>query len=228
MKYITDKLFELQDIGYKSFQCDLMPSVEREAVIGVRTPQLRKLAGELEPSVVSAFLNELPHKYYEENNLHAFLIEREKSIETCYALIEKFLPYIDNWATCDSFSPKVLKKDKKRLLSSIDRWMADGRTYTVRFAIGMLMRYFLDDDYSQEYSDRVADVMSYEYYVNMMCAWYFATALAKQYDSIIPYFENGRLRLWVHNKAIQKACESYRVDRSHKDYLKTLKRKTAE
>ncbi|MBQ2729471.1 MAG: DNA alkylation repair protein [Clostridia bacterium] len=228
MKEITDKLFEMQDCEYRLFQCALMPTVDREAVIGVRTPALRKYSKELIPEIADAFMKELPHRYYEENNLHAFLIERIKDIDECYKCIEAFLPYIDNWATCDSFSPKVLSKDKDRLLESIDRWMQSGRTYTVRFGMEMLMRYFLDGGYKREYAEKVACVDSDEYYVKMMQAWYFATALAKQYDSAVAFFEEGRLSPWVHNKAITKACESFRVERKHKEYLKSLKRKTAE
>lgn len=224
MKEITEKLFSHSDRQYKEFQCSLMPTVSRETVIGVRTHQLRKYAKELDLESMRSFMSELPHRYYEENNLHAFLIELISDIDKCYAELERFLPYVDNWSTCDSLSPKVLKKDKSRLLSSIEKWMASGKTYTIRFGVGMLMRYFLDEDFSLEYPEMVAAVKSNEYYINMMCAWYFATAFAKQYESIVPFFENGRLPLWVHNKAIIKACESYRVDKEKKEYLKTLKR----
>jgi len=228
MKEITEKLFSLCDGRYKDFQCSLMPTVRREAVIGVRTPLVRRLAKELDSKSAESFMKELPHKYYEENNLHAFLIERIRDIDLCYEALDAFLPYIDNWATCDSLSPKVLAKNKPRLLECIDKWIKSGEIYTVRFGIGMLMRYFLDEDYSCEYPEKVASVVSDEYYVNMMCAWYFATALAKQYESIIPCFEEGKLPVWVHNKAITKACESLRVEARHKEYLKKLKRKTAE
>ena len=228
MKEITDKLFEWQDNEYRIFQCALMPTVEREGVIGVRTPILRKYAKDIAPELAEAFMNELPHKYYEENNLHAFLIERIKDIDECYEKLEAFLPYIDNWATCDSLSPRAIAKDKERLLVSVDRWMRSDKTYTVRFGMGMLMRHFLDSEYKAEYAERVASVISDEYYVKMMQAWYFATALAKQYESAVCFFEKGRLPLWVHNKAIGKACESFRVDPEHKQYLKTLKRKAED
>ena len=222
---ITEKLFENRDPGYRDFQCRLMPTVDPEAVLGVRTPVLRGLAKTIDDKTAAAFIKELPHRYYEENNLHAFLVERERDIDKCYDLVNEFLPYIDNWATCDSFSPKVLKKDKKRLLESIDKWMSSYEIYTVRFGIGMLMRYFLDGDFCVGYHQKVASVESEEYYVRMMCAWYFATALAKQYDEVLPYIEENRLDVWTHNKTIQKAVESYRITPQQKAYLKTLKRK---
>ena len=223
MKSIRELLFENRDLEYRDFQASLMPTVDREAVIGVRTPVVRKIAKEISPAKAKEFMNELPHSYYEENNLHAFLIDRIKDMDECYAELERFLPYVDNWATCDSLSLKLLSKDKARLLLNIDLWMESNETYTVRFGIGMLMRYFLNEDFRIEYPEKVAAVRSEEYYVNMMCAWYFATALAFQYNEILPFFEEGRLPIWVHNKAIAKACESYRVPKEHKEYLKKLK-----
>jgi len=229
MKSIRELLFENRDLEYRDFQASLMPTVDREAVIGVRTPVVRKIAKEISPAKAKEFMNELPHSYYEENNLHAFLIDRINDMDECYAELERFLPYVDNWATCDSLSLKLLSKDKARLLLNIDLWMESNETYTVRFGIGMLMRYFLSDNFSIEYPEKVAAVRSEEYYVNMMCAWYFATALAYQPESVIPFFEKGILSVWVHNKAIAKACESFRVPKETKEYLKTLRiKKTAE
>lgn len=216
-------LFENGDGEYKKFQCSLMPTVDPERVIGVRTPILRKFAKTVDRETAERFMKDLPHTYYEEDNLHAFLIERIGDFDLCIEALERFLPYVDNWATCDSMNPKVLKTDKERLLSCIDRWMKSDKTYTVRYGIGLLMRHFLGDDFKTEYAERVAEVVSDEYYINMMCAWYFATALAYQYDSVIPFFKEGRLPIWVHNKAIQKARESYRISRERKEYLKNLK-----
>ncbi len=225
---ILEELLELKDSSYKSFQCSLMPTVDKERVIGVRTPDLRSLARSIEEIEAERFLSDLPHFYYEENNLHAFLIERIKDTDRCFDEIDRFLPYIDNWATCDSFSPKVVLKDKERLLEKSFEWMKNDHEYTVRFGILMLMRYFLDNDFSIEYAERIGALKREEYYIKMMQAWYFATALAKQYESILPIFKNRILDPWVHNKSIIKARESYRVPKEHKEYLKTLKNKTAE
>lgn len=221
---IIDKLFELKDEAYKHFNCALIPTVDPDTVIGVRTPALRNLAKELWGTPEARdFLAELPHRYYEENNLHAFLIEHIRDYEKCMAETERFLPYIDNWATCDGFSPKVFKKHLPELLVKIHLWLQSEHTYTVRFAMGMLMRHYLDEHFSPEYPELVASVQSEEYYIRMMQAWYFATALAKQPDAILPYFSEGRLEPWTHNKAIQKAIESYRITPEQKAYLKTLK-----
>lgn len=221
---IQFRLFALQDLKYKEFQCKLMPTVAPERVIGVRTPELRKLAKELfkEPETAE-FLNMLPHQYYDENNLHGFLVEQIKDYNTVVAAIDAFLPYVDNWATCDLMSPKVFKKHRPELLKEIQRWMAFERTYTIRFGIGMLMAHFLDEDFAPDHLVWVAGVHSEEYYVNMMIAWYFATALAKQWDAVIPFIEQHRLDKWVHNKAIQKAVESYRITDEQKGYLRTLR-----
>ena len=174
---------------------------------------------------VEAFLKDLPHEYFDENQLHAFIVSEDKDYERCMADVEEFLPYLDNWATCDQMSPKVFKKNKDGLLLHVRKWLKSDRTYTVRFAIGMLMEHFLDDDFDPEYPKLVAKVKSDEYYVNMMIAWYFATALAKQHDAVIPYLEEQKLDVWTHNKTIQKARESYRITPEQKKYLKTLKRK---
>ena len=227
MSAITQRLFSLADEGYRQFQTPLLPSVEPRRIIGVRTPVLRKLAKEMAGTAeAEAFLRDLPHTYYEENNLHAFLVEQIKDYDACIAALDAFLPYVDNWSTCDGWSPKVFKKHPEELLVKIRQWMASDLPYTVRFGIGMLQRYFLDERFDPAYLERVAAVDREEYYVRMMVAWYFATALAKQYEATVPYIEQGRLPLWTHNKAIQKAVESYRVTAEHKAYLKTL-RKTA-
>lgn len=225
MSVITERLLSLADEGYRQFQIPLMPTVDPQRVIGVRTPILRKLAKELAGTEeAKAFLQDLPHTYYEENNLHAFLVEQIKDYDRCIAAIDAFLPYVDNWSTCDGWSPKVLKKHPVELLCQIREWMASDLPYTVRFGIGMLQRHFLDDRFSPEYLDWVAAVDREEYYVRMMVAWYFATALAKQYETTLPYIQNGRLPLWTHNKTIQKAIESYRISDERKTYLKALKR----
>ena len=222
--FIRTKLFEMQDLKYRDFHSKLIPTVNKKTVIGVRTPKIRKLSKELfsDPNI-NEFINSLPHTYYEENNLHAYLIEQIDDYDICIREVNRFLPYIDNWATCDSLSPKVFKKEPKRLLCNIKFWISSKDEYIIRFGIGMLMRFFLDDNYSPEYPKMISQIKSDDYYVNMMIAWYFATALAKQYDSVIPYFQTQKLTLWVHNKAIQKARESFRVSKDKKDYLKTLK-----
>ena len=229
---MIEELFGLQDVKYRDFQKKLIPTVDPDSVIGVRTPELRKLAKQLarlraskEAADVEAFLKELPHEYFDENQLHAFIISEDKDYEMCMSEVEEFLPYVDNWATCDQLSPKVFRKNKDGLLLHVRKWLKTDRTYIVRFAIGMLMQHFLDDDFNTEYPELVAKVKSEEYYVNMMIAWYFATALAKQYDAVIPYIEKQKLDVWTHNKTIQKARESYRITQEQKEYLKTLKRK---
>lgn len=221
---IRETLFSLRDEKFAAFQAKLIPNVAPERVIGVRTPALRKLAKTLRGSgEAEEFLKALPHEFFEENNLHAFLLCEMKDFEVCVQAVEKFLPYVDNWATCDQMSPKVFRKNKQALLPYIRRWIASERVYTRRFGIGMLMSHFLDEDFREEYLSLVSDIRSEEYYVNMMIAWYFATALAKQYEAALPYLENRRLAPWVHNKAIQKALESFRVSDGHKAYLRTLK-----
>lgn len=218
------ELFQQQDKEYGSFQAKLIPTVEPERIIGVRTPALRTMAkGLAKQADIQNFLDELPHYYYEENQLHAFIIGEERDFEKCMEETEKFLPYIDNWSTCDQMPPKTYKKQPEELLEYIRRWIASDHTYTIRFAIGMLMRLYLDEEFQPEYLEMVASVRSDEYYVNMMIAWYFATALAKQYDATIPYIREQRLEPWTHNKAIQKAIESYRITPEQKEYLRTLK-----
>lgn len=226
MNSIVQQLFELQDEKYRDFQASLMPTVDKTAIIGVRMPELRKLAGRLSAQPQAAeFMAELPHKYYEENMLHVLLIDRIKDMDTCLAEIEKILPYIDNWAVCDVGNPKAFRKNPEKLLPAVRRWLESGRTYTVRYAVGVLMSRFLDDGFSPEYPELVAKVEPGEYYIDMMRAWYFATALAKQYDAVIGYIEQQRLDIWTHNKTIQKAVESFRISDEQKSYLKTLKRR---
>ncbi len=221
---IREQLFGLQDTQYRDFHSALMPTVPKEKVIGVRTPVLRKLARQLAGTPqAEAFLHTLPHDYYEENNLHAFLIESIRDYGTALAETEKFLPYIDNWATCDGFCPKVFAKHKAELLAHIRRWLDSGEIYTMRYAMGMLMRYYLDEDFRPEYLEWVAGVHSKEYYVNMMRAWYFATALAKQPDAALPWLTERRLDVWTHNKTIQKAVESFRISDEMKQQLRSLR-----
>ena len=226
MTPIQQELFALQDTAYRDFQSKLIPNIDPESAIGVRTPALRALAKRLAGSPeAEAFLRELPHAYFDENQLHAFLLCEEKSFETCLAQVERFLPYVDNWATCDQLSPKVFRKEAEKLLPSIRAWIRSEETYTIRFGLGMLMQHFLDERFDPAYPELAAAVRSDEYYVNMMIAWYFATALAKQYDAVIPYIEQNRLGVWTHNKAIQKCVESRRISPEQKAYLKTLRRK---
>ena len=224
LDFISEELFALQDTEYQTFQSKLMPTIPPETVIGVRTPLLRKLAKELAGTPqAESFLHDLPHHYYEENNLHAFLIEKIRDYDTALAETERFLPYINNWATCDCFCPKVFAKHKAELLISIRRWLDSDQIYTVRYAMGMLMRYYLDEDFQPEYLAWVAGVHSKEYYLNMMRAWYFATALAKQPDAAFPWLTEQRLDVWTHNKTIQKAVESYRIPPEMKQQLRELR-----
>ena len=217
-------LFAMQDLKYRDFQCKLMPTVASDTVIGVRTPELRKFAKEFSKKPdVDEFLKILPHKYYEENNLHGFLIETIKDYDRVITELDAFLPYVDNWATCDLMRPKIFQKHLEELLGKIKEWINDDHTYTIRFGIEMLMSFYLDEQFCPEFLELVSYVQSEEYYVNMMVAWYFATALAKQYDDTLPYIEQHRLSKWTHNKAIQKAVESYRISDGQKTYLRTLK-----
>ena len=224
MTEIQQRLFALQDAGYRDFHAALMPTVDKALVIGVRMPALRALAKELKGTEPAAdFMAQLPHKYYEENNLHAALIGHIRDFDACMAAVERFLPYVDNWATCDMMNPRALAKDKAALLERIRLWLQSGHPYTVRFGMEMLMNHFLEEDFREEYLALVASVQSEEYYVRMMQAWYFATALAKQYEAAVTYLEQRRLGAWVHNKTIQKARESFRVSQEQKEYLKSLK-----
>ena len=221
---IVAELFRLQDKEYARMQAKIIPTVSPDRIIGVRTPALRDFAKSLSKDQdIGEFLSYLPHQYFDEDQLHAFVISLEKDYDKCIGKVNAFLPFIDNWATCDQLSPKVFKKEPEKLLSFIQTWINSDKTYTVRFAIGMLMKFFLDEHFDTKYADMVAEVRSAEYYVNMMIAWYFATALAKQYESVLPYLEDRRLADWVHNKAIQKSIESYRITDEQKAYLRTLK-----
>ena len=224
MKEVAKLLFSKQDIKYRDFQAPLFPNIDKERMIGVRTPELKKIAKELYGSeLANQFIETLPHQYFDENQLHAFLISLIKDYGTCLNEVERFLPYVDNWGTCDQLSPKVFAKHKDELIVSIKKWLKSKHTYTVRFAIGLLLGLYLDDYFKKEYMELVSRVKSDEYYINMMIAWYFATALAKQYDSAIKYIEEKKLSPWVHNKTIQKAVESYRISDEQKVYLKNLK-----
>lgn len=221
MEEIQKHLFELQDMAYRDFHSRLMPGIDKETIIGIRVPVLRKYAKSIAGTELSEkFIKELPHRYYEENNLHMMLITGIKDYDRCISEIERFLPYIDNWATCDFPAPKCFENHKEDLLPVIKRWIASSGTYTIRYGIGMLMRLYLDADFDPEYVRIVAEVKSDEYYVNMMIAWYMATALAKQWDVVIPYIEEHRMPDWVHRKTIQKAVESYRITDEQKRYLK--------
>lgn len=218
---LQKQLFELQDLKYRDFHSKLMPETDKETVIGIRTPVLRKFAKEFAgTSEAEAFLRQLPHRYYEENNLHMMLITGIKDYEKCIEEIQRFLPCIDNWATCDYPAPKCFARHKDQVLEEAKRWISSGETYVIRYGIGMLMRLFLDEDFSSEYLEMAAAVQSQEYYVNMMIAWYFATALAKQWDATVPYIEQHKLSDWVHRKTVQKAVESYRITPEQKEYLK--------
>ena len=219
------ELFSLQDLKYKEFHQKLMPTVNPDKVIGIRTPVLRKFAKEFSKrEEATSFLKNLPHKYYEEDNLHAFLLEEIKDYDTLIRELNIFLPFVDNWATCDMLRPKILKNHKEELLEDIKRWLDSEDTYTIRFAVNCLMNYYLEEDFKPEYLEWVENIESKEYYINMVRAWYFATALAKQYDETIKILENQSLDKWTHNKTIQKAIESYRVTKEQKEYIKTLKR----
>ncbi|MBR4581194.1 MAG: DNA alkylation repair protein [Lachnospiraceae bacterium] len=223
-KEIQDTLFSMQDTKYRDFQVKLIPGSDTETMIGVRTPALRSLAKELaKREDIGIFLDDLPHKYFDENQLHAFIISAGKDYDAAIKRVNEFLPYVDNWATCDQMSPKIFKKHRKELLDEIKKWIKSKETYTIRFGIGMLMEHFLDEDFEPKYPKMAAGVKSEEYYVRMMIAWYFATALAKQYDAVISYIEEKKLDPWTHNKTIQKSVESYRITPEQKEYLRSLK-----
>lgn len=222
---ILNKLFKLQDKKYAEFQSKLMPNVPKERIIGVRVPELRRLAKQyIKNEESKEFLKNLPHKYYDENMLHGLLIAEIKDFEICIKEVDKFLPYIDNWAVCDIMSPKIFQKNKEKLIEKINHWSLSKEIYTCRFGIKTLMNQFLDKDFKTEYLEIPANIHSEEYYIRMAIAWFFATALAKQWKETIPYIEKNKLDEWVHNKTIQKARESYRITIDQKEYLKSLKR----
>jgi len=221
---IIDTLFKLQDKKYLNFQSKLVPTISKESIIGVRIPKLRILAKEyMKDKNYLDFLNNLPHKYYDENILHSIIISEIKDFDLCINLLEKFIPYIDNWAACDVLSPKIFIKHKDILITRIKKWITSDETYTIRFGLKMLMQHYLDADFNSSYLKISSSINSKEYYVNMMIAWLFATALAKQWNWTIPYIENKTLSNWVHNKIIQKACESFRISDKQKEYLRGFK-----
>ena len=224
MTKLQAALFDMQDITYRDFHSRLIPNIEKDRVIGIRTPILRKFAKEYaKTDDAQKFIRELPHYYYEENNLHMMIITGIKDYDTCVIEIERFLPYIDNWATCDLPVPQCFYKNKEKLIDNVISWIKSDDTYTIRYGIETLMSIYLDDAFEISYPRLVSEVISDEYYVNMMIAWYFATALAKQWEAVIPYIEEKRLPEWVHKKTIQKAVESYRIIDEQKKYLRALR-----
>ncbi|MBQ8766798.1 MAG: DNA alkylation repair protein [Clostridia bacterium] len=221
---VRSRLFEYQDLKYRDFNSKLIPTVNKDRIIGVRTPVLRKLAKEFNKAdYKDEFLKALPHKYYEEDNLHAFLIEQIKDFDECIFALDNFLLYIDNWATCDMMTPKVLGKEPEKLYYKIQEWVNSSHTYTVRFSVVTLMKFFMNERLDKKHLNLLLTIKSDEYYINMAIAWYLATALACNWDMVIPYIEKKKFNKWVHNKAIQKAIESYRITPEQKTYLKTLK-----
>ena len=227
MTPIQERLFALQDLSYRAFQSKLMPTVDPSRVIGVRMPALRQLAKEIaaEPQTAAEFLALTEHRYYEEDNLEGLLINQMKDLEECIEALDRLLPRVDNWATCDLLKPVSFKRaTKDQLLPHVRRWLASEHTYTCRFGVGVLMNYYLDEAFEPRFLEWVSEIRSEEYYVNMGIAWYFATALAKQWEEAVKWVEEGRLMPWVHNKTIQKAVESYRVTGERKEYLKKLKK----
>lgn len=225
-KQIRAELDSMQDLEYKSFHLRLVPTMKADEVIGVRTPQIRAMAKRYSKDPqIEEFLKALPHATHEENQLHSFTICLMKDYDKAIQHVDAFLPYVNNWATCDQLNPKIFSKNKEKLEKEIDRWLLSSETYTIRFGIEMLMNHFLDDAFKKEHLQKVAAVKSKEYYVNMMIAWYFATALTKQWEETLPAIEGQVLDIWTHNKTIQKACESFRISKEKKEYLRTLKRK---
>ena len=226
MTDIQKRLFALRDEGYAAFQQKLIPTADADTIIGVRTPALRQLAKALRGTPEAEdFLSALPHRYFDENQLHAFLISLERDFDRALCAVDAFLPHVDNWATCDQLSPRVFRRHRPELLERVRAWLGSDAPYTVRFGLGMLMEHYLDEAFQTEYPELVAGLRAEDYYVKMMIAWYFATALAKQYAAALPFLEQGRLDVWTHNKAIQKAVESRRIPPERKEYLKTLKQK---
>lgn len=224
MTKIIKDLLKLQDAEYRDFHAKLMPNIEKDRIIGIRIPVLRKYAKEISGTKeAEEFIKVLPHFYYEENNLHSFLIEQIKDFDKAIEETERFLPFIDNWATCDSLRPKVFAKYPERLSEKAIEWTGSDKTYTVRFGIETLMTCFLDGNFNIKFPALISKIRSEEYYVNMMIAWYFATALSKQYKAVLPFVENKSLDKWTHNKTIQKATESYRITKEQKEYLRRLK-----
>ncbi len=224
MTEIQSVLFSFEDKEYREFNSKLIPNIDKNTIIGVRTPYIRQIAKNIKNTdTARKFMNSLPHKYLEENNLHGYLLENVKDFDECLKQTEKFLPYIDNWGTCDTISPKAFKKNLPAIEEKIKEWLSSSHTYTVRFGISMMMKFFLDDNFKTEHLSWVQKIESDEYYINMMRAWYFATAMAKKREETLPYFENKKLDKWTHNKAIQKCVESFRITDSDKEFLKALK-----
>ena len=224
LQSISKRLFDLSDTDYKNFSASLMPTIDKDRVIGVRVPIVRKFAKEIfGTQAAKEFTKALPHEYFEENNLHAFLIANINDYKECVAELDRFLPYIDNWATCDSLRPVCFSKNKDLLIKDIYRWLSSKDEYAVRFGIEMLMVHYLGDCFKKEYAERVANIKSDKYYINMMIAWYFATGLAKNYNEFLPFIKDNKLSPWVHNKAIQKSTESYRITDEQKAVLRKFK-----
>lgn len=221
---VLNSLYAVADAEYKDFNSKLIPNISSDLFIGVRTPILRKMAKDMIKSgLAEDFISDLPHKYFEENQLHAFILSEIKDFDIAIEEVSRFLPYVNNWATCDQMSPRVFKKNSVNLLTYIIKWIKSKHVYAVRFGVLCLMRYFLDDNFNVKYADMVANIKSDDYYINMMRAWYFATGAAKQYDAILPYLYAGKIDDWTRKHAIQKALESYRVDAKHKDFLRSLR-----
>lgn len=221
---ILNRLKKAASAEYKNFYAKLVPNVDSDRILGVKAPIVKDIAKDIYNSAnEKEFTRDLPHYFLEENNLHVFLINLEKDFDKCIGSVERFLPYIDNWSTCDSLRPKCFCKNKQKLLLYVKKWISSKAEYAVRFGVGVLMSYYLDDDFQVQFIGDVSKINDERYYVRMMIAWYFATALTKRYDDAIYIFENKVLPVWTHNKAIQKAIESYRIDDEKKDYLKGLK-----
>ena len=218
---IISNLLSMRDEKFAQLNRKIIPNINGKNIIGVKTPSLRKYAKTI-PNV-NLFLDKLPHNYFEENQIHAFILSDIRDFETCINMVDKFLPYIDNWATCDQLIPKTFAKNTEKLLPWINKWIKTKHTYTTRFAIGLLMRFYLGDKFNQKYTKMIIDIKSNEYYINMMRAWYFATALAKNWDEVVGIIENKKLDIWTHNKTIQKSIESFRISNDQKKYLKSLK-----
>lgn len=223
---IQEKLFEYQDLGYREFNSKLIPNIDKETMIGVRIPDIRKIEKSLSTEEKEEFLLKLPHKYFEENMLHGIIISNMKDYNKVITNLEKFLPYVDNWAVCDSISPKVLKKNIEKVITNVLSWIKNNHTYVCRFGIGMIMQLYLEDEYfKRTYLDIIAEIKTEDYYINMMRAWTFQVALVKQWKEAIVYIEKGLLDEFTHNKTISKSCDSYKVEKEKKEYLKTLRRK---
>ena len=223
---IQDKLFEYQDLGYREFNSKLIPNIDKETMIGVRIPDIRKIEKSLSIEEKEQFLMDLPHKYFEENMLHGIIISNMKDYDKVIINLEKFLPYVDNWAVCDSISPKIFKKNREKAIVNVLSWIKSNHTYVCRFGIGMIMQLYLENEYfKKSYLDKIAEIKIEDYYINMMRAWTFQVAIVKQWKEAIVYIEKGLLDEFTHNKTISKSCDSYKIEKEKKEYLKTLRRK---